>query len=193
VRARRGLGRWLRSTFPFGARVSSLYWRGENVNAIQMLEKQHREVEDLFGKYDAAGDGAKKTKERILRRIADAVALHSELEEKIFYPESKASETEELLREAVEEHLSVKRVIADLLESDPEDEQLDARMNVLKEQIEHHVEEEEGRLFPQVKKVHSKQELEEQGERMQQLAKEIEARGEPSKAIPGQTDAPSHI
>jgi iron-sulfur cluster repair protein YtfE (RIC family) len=64
---------------------------------------------------------------------------------------------------------------------------------VLKEQVEHHVEEEEQDLFPKVKKACSKQQLEDMGDRMQQLAEELEEQGSPSANIPGQTDAPSQI
>jgi hemerythrin superfamily protein len=167
--------------------------REEPVNAIEMLKQQHREVEELFEEFEGAGENAKKTKERVFQRIANALALHAELEEKLFYPESKTDETEEMLRESVEEHLSVKRVIADLLQAGPEDEQFDARVKVLKEQVEHHVEEEEGELFPKVQKASSDEELEDLGNRMQQMAEELEEEGEPSKNIPDQTDAPSQI
>jgi hemerythrin superfamily protein len=169
--------------------------REDAVNALKLLEDQHREVEDLFEEFESAGEGAKKTKERIFKQIADSMAVHAEIEEKIFYPEAKeaSEELEELLREAVEEHLSVKRIIADLLQTGPEDEQFDARVKVLKEQIEHHVEEEEGELFPQVKKDCDERTLEDMGSRMEQMAQELEAQGEPSRQIPGQTDQPSQI
>jgi hemerythrin superfamily protein len=165
------------------------------MNAIEMLKKQHREVEELFETLEGAGEGAMKTKERVFEQLADALAVHAEIEEKIFYPESKdaAADTEELLREAVEEHLSVKRVIADLMQTGPEDEQFDARCKVLKEQIEHHVKEEEEELFPKVKKACSKEQLEDMGERMKAMADELEELGQPSASIPDQTDAPSPI
>jgi hemerythrin superfamily protein len=163
------------------------------VNAIDLLEQQHREVEELFEEFEGAGDGAKKTKERLCREISDALAMHAEIEEKLFYPESKQKNTEEILRESVEEHLAMKRIIADLIESGPSDEQFEAKMKVLQEQVEHHVEEEEKELFPKVKKDLSKEELEDLGERMETLAEEIEAEGEPSKIIPGQTDSPAQI
>jgi hemerythrin superfamily protein len=165
------------------------------VNAIDMLKQQHREVEELFEEFESAGDGAKKTKERVCKQIADALALHAEIEEKIFYPESKqaAEDAEELLRESVEEHLAVKKLIADIMQSSVDDPQFDAKLTVLKEQVEHHVEEEEQDLFPKVKKACSKQQLEDMGDRMQQLAEELEEQGSPSANIPGQTDAPSQI
>ena len=163
------------------------------MNAIDLLEQQHREVEELFEEFEGAGDGAKKTKERLCREISDALAMHAEIEEKLFYPESKQENTEEILRESVEEHLSMKRILADLLESGPSDEQFDAKMKVLKEQVEHHVEEEEKELFPKVRKDLSKDQLDDLGERMQTMAEELEAKGEPSKEIPGQTDSAAHI
>ena len=163
------------------------------MNAIDLLEQQHREVEELFEEFEGAGDGAVKTKERLCREISNALAIHAEIEEKLFYPESKQANTEEILRESVEEHLAMKRIVADLLESAPSDDQFEAKMTVLKEQVEHHVEEEEKDLFPKVRKDLSKDELEDLGERMQTMAEELEAQGEPSKSIPGQTDSPAQI
>jgi hemerythrin-like domain-containing protein len=163
------------------------------VNAIDLLEKQHRDVEELFEKFEDAGDGAKKTKERLCLDISDQLAVHAELEEKIFYPESKQEDTEELLRESVEEHLSMKRLLAEILEGGTESEQFMARMKVLKEQVEHHVEEEEQELFPRARKALSREELEELGERMEELAEELFQEGEPSARIPGQADRPAEI
>jgi hemerythrin superfamily protein len=158
------------------------------VNAIEMLKKQHREVEDLFEQFEGAGENARKTKERLCREISDQLAVHAEIEEKIFYPESKQDKTEDMLRESVEEHLAMKRTLADIIESDIEDEQFDARMKVLQELVEHHVEEEEKELFPQVAKSCSKEELEEMGGRMEKMAEDLLLEGEPSKNVPGQTD-----
>lgn len=163
------------------------------MNAIDLLEKQHEEVEELFEDFEGAGEKARKTKERLCREISDALAIHAEIEEKIFYPESKQENTEAILRESVEEHLAMKRTLADLIESDVDDAQFDARMKVLREQVEHHVEEERSELFPKVKKNCSKDELEDMGARMQQMAEKLEEEGEPSKSVPGQTDEPAHI
>ncbi len=163
------------------------------MNAIDLLEQQHREVEELFEEFEGASDGAVKTKERLCHEISDALAIHAAIEEKLFYPESKQENTEDILRESVEEHLSMKRILADLIESGPSDEQFKAKMKVLQEQVEHHVEEEEKELFPKVRKDLSKDELEDLGERMQEMADELEAEGEPSKQVPGQTDSAAPI
>jgi hemerythrin superfamily protein len=163
------------------------------VNAIDLLKQQHRDVEDLFEEFEDAGEGAKKTRERLCREISDQLAVHAEIEEKLFYPESKQPETEDLLRESVEEHLAVKRLLAEIMEGGIEDEQFDARMAVLKEQVEHHVEEEEKELFPKVRKSCSKEELEDLGSRMDEMAKKLVEEGDPSAKIPDQTDHPAPI
>jgi hemerythrin superfamily protein len=163
------------------------------MNAIDMLKQQHREVEQLFERFGATGEGAAKTREKLCQQIGDALAVHAEIEEKIFYPESKQEDTEDLLRESVEEHLVVKRLVAEIMELEPADPQVAAKMKVLKEQVQHHVEEEESELFPLVEQECSAEELEEMGGRMQELAEELEEAGQPRASIPGQTDQPASI
>jgi hemerythrin-like domain-containing protein len=163
------------------------------MNAIDLLKQQHREVEELFEEFEQAGEGAKKTKERLCQQIGDALAVHATIEEKIFYPESKQENTEELLRESVEEHLAVKKLLADIMASDLDDPQFDAKIKVLKEQVEHHVEEEERELFPLVSKSCSEEDLEDMGSRMQEMADELEDEGQPRASIPQETDKPAPI
>src|SRR2546430_340977 len=99
------------------------------MNAIEMLEEQHRGVEDLFEEIEEA-EGAEK--QEIFAEIADQLVIHSAIEEKHFYPAVKARQTEDLLRESLEEHLAAKRIIADLLDLKVDDEQFDAKVDVLK-------------------------------------------------------------
>ncbi len=163
------------------------------MNAIDLLKQQHREVEELFEEFEQAGEGAKKTKEKLCQQIGDALAVHATIEEKIFYPESKQENTEELLRESVEEHLAVKKLLADIMQSDLDDPQFDAKIKVLKEQVEHHVEEEERELFPLVSQSCSEEDLEDMGNRMQEMADELEDEGQPRASIPQETDKPAPI
>ena len=165
------------------------------MNAIELLKQQHREVDELFEEFEGAGERAFKTRQKVCMQIADALAVHATIEEQIFYPEAKeaTAEVEDVLRESVEEHLSVKRLLAQLLETDAEDEQLEARVSVLKEQVQHHVEEEEKELFPKVKKACSAEQLEEMGGRMERMASQLKEEGHPSQAIPDQTDHPAPI
>ncbi|MFL5313128.1 MAG: hemerythrin domain-containing protein [Myxococcales bacterium] len=154
------------------------------MNAIDLLKQQHRQVEKLFAAIEKAGPDEK---EKLFDEVADALAVHAAIEEQHFYPATKDARTEELLQEAVEEHLSVKRIIADLLEMEPDDAQFDAKIKVLQEQVEHHVEEEETELFPKVQKLHSKDELEDLGVLMEQTAEELEEQGAPRMDVPKET------
>jgi len=154
------------------------------VNAIELLEAQHEEVESLFDRIEKANGEAKR---QLFEEIADDLAVHAAIEEKHFYPATRAARTEGLLQEAVEEHLSVKRIIADLLEMDPGEAQFDAKIAVLKEQVMHHVGEEEGELFPKVRKLLSEDELEDLGVVMEDLAEELKEGGAPRAAVPAET------
>ncbi len=154
------------------------------MNAIELLKTQHEEAKGLFDQIEAAED---EDKEELFEQLADALAVHATIEEKHFYPATRNARTEELLQEAVEEHLSVKRLIADLLDMSPEDAQFDAKVTVLREQVEHHVEEEEGELFPRVKKMFKEDELEDLGMVMEDMAEELKDAGAPRESVPAET------
>jgi hemerythrin superfamily protein len=155
------------------------------MNAIDFLKSQHREVEKLFAKIDNA-KGA-KSKQTIFETLADCLAAHATIEEHQFYPAVRAKRTEDILLESLEEHLGIKRVLADLLQLAPEDETFDAKIKVLKEQVEHHVGEEESDLFPKVKKILDKTELELLGRTLSAEFTKLQA-GRPRDAIPSETD-----
>ena len=155
------------------------------MNAIDLLEQQHREVKTLFKKYGNAV--AADEKRRLFEQIADDLAIHTAIEEKHFYPATKSARTIDLLQEAVEEHLQAKRIIADLLEMDADDAQFDAKMEVLREEIDHHVEEEESELFPKVQRLLGDDELEDLGMVMEDLAQELKEDGSPRETVPFET------
>jgi hemerythrin superfamily protein len=159
------------------------------MDAIEMLKGQHREVEGLFAKFEQLGDNAAKSKQSIVDKIADALAMHATIEEKHFYPAVKAKRTEDILLEALEEHLGIKRVIADLLKIQASDETFDAKVKVLKEQVEHHVKEEESDLFPKVRKVLDKAELTSLAATMERTMKVLLEKGDARKAVPAETRA----
>jgi hemerythrin superfamily protein len=162
------------------------------MNAIKLLEQQHREVEELFAQFEDASDSEIESKQQLVKKIMDALAAHAAIEERIFYPATKDARTEELLHEAVEEHLGAKRIIADLLDQGLDDAVFKAKVKVLQEQIEHHVAEEEKELFPKVKKLLGGEELDELGERMQEMHAELIGE-KPRMQIPGETDEAAHI
>jgi len=155
------------------------------MNAIELLESQHREVEDLFEEIEDTDD--LEAKADLFEQLADKLAIHAAIEEHHFYPAVKEKRTEDILLESLQEHLAVKRVLADLLENDVEDETFDAQLKVLNETVSHHVEEEEDDLFPKVRKILSKDQLEAVGQAMSLEQSELEEKGSPHEAIPRET------
>jgi iron-sulfur cluster repair protein YtfE (RIC family) len=142
------------------------------MDPIQLLKKQHREVEALFKKI--AKTGSAEQRRALLDELASNLKLHMTIEEAIFYPavqELPTKKAEKMALEAYEEHAVVKLVLAELPGVDPEDERFDAKMTVLSELIEHHVEEEEDEMFKTAKKLGTA-ELNALGDRM---AVEVEA------------------
>ena len=123
-------------------------------DAIKLLTKDHREVEALFKKFEGAKDDDSE-KADIVAQICEALSVHAEIEEEIFYPaarEALSEKGEDLLDEAEVEHASIKSFVAQLEEAEPDEELYDAKVKVLTEYVKHHVKEEEGELFPKVKK-----------------------------------------
>ena len=114
--------------------------------------------------------------------------MHAAIEERHFYPSVKRRATEDMLLEAVEEHLGVKRVIADMLELDGDDETFEAKAKVLKDLVEHHVEEEEKQLFPKVQKLLDADEFEAIGDEMASTMEELLENGNPREAVPSETE-----
>jgi hemerythrin superfamily protein len=120
-------------------------------DAIALLKEDHREVEKLFKDFEGAkGDGRKA---KLAQKICLELTVHTTIEEEIFYPACEGKVDEDLLKEAFVEHDAAKLLIAEIEAGDGKsDDFFDAKVQVLSEQIEHHVKEEEGELFPQVRK-----------------------------------------
>jgi len=120
-------------------------------DAIALLKDDHRKVEKLFKDFEGAkGDGRK---ERLARQICMELVIHTKIEEEIFYPALEGKLEEDMLSEAKVEHDSAKLLIAEIEAGNGEsDEYFDAKVTVLQEQVEHHVEEEEKEMFPEVRK-----------------------------------------
>ncbi len=141
------------------------------MNAIQLLESQHREIEALFAEIDLQKDPADKR--AVFKQIADALAMHAAIEEMHFYPAVRDLRTEDILLESMEEHLGIKRVIADLLRTGAAQETFDAKIKVLRDQVEHHVEEEEWDLFPKVERIFNHDDLQLLAEAMQREQEQL--------------------
>jgi len=122
-------------------------------DAIALLKADHKKVEGLFAQYEkASGDGRK---EKLALEICMELTVHTEIEEKIFYPACEGVVEKDLLDEAYVEHDGAKVLIAEIEAGGPSDDFYDAKVKVLSEMIEHHVEEEEKRvegMFAQARK-----------------------------------------
>jgi len=120
-----------------------------SVSAIDLLEEDHQEVDGFFDEYETLEDAGEK--ERMALKICLALTVHTQIEEEIFYPAIReAIDKSELIDEAIVEHASAKQLIAEIEEMDPADELYDAKVKVLGEQVRHHIEEEEDKLFPEI-------------------------------------------
>lgn len=122
-------------------------------DALQMLADDHRKVEDLFEKYENARGASAQAK--IVRQICEELTIHTMIEEQVFYPAVRDKVEDDMMDEAQVEHDSAKALILSLLRAEPGEEFYEAKVSVLKEQVEHHVYEEErqrGSLFAQVRK-----------------------------------------
>ena len=130
--------------------------RVEAKTPMHLLKQDHRTVKELFSEYGKLGDGSREDKERLFREINEELTIHAEIEERLFYPavrDVKTDEAEDLVNEAVEEHLIVKTLLEECSALQPGEAQFDAKMKVLRDTVEHHAAEEEKEMFPQAKKL----------------------------------------
>jgi hemerythrin superfamily protein len=139
-------------------------------DAIQLLEQDHREVEQFLEAFEESADS--KEKSELAQKICVALTVHAEIEEQRFYPKARrAIEETDLLDEAEVEHTSVKQLIAEIEKMSPRDRLFEAKVKVLGEYVKHHVKEEENELFPKVKD--SKMDLARIGEDLSELKLEL--------------------
>ena len=154
------------------------------MDAIVLLKDDHKTVEKLFKQFEKAGDNAAKTKRELVDQIIEELSVHAYIEEQIFYPVAREAvpETEDHVKESLEEHHIVKWVLEELRDMDPEDERFDAKVTVLMENVRHHVEEEEQEWFPEVRKELGRKKLQELGDRLEKA--KIDAPRQPRPQAP---------
>lgn len=150
------------------------------MDPIELIKEDHRRVEALFEEYEAFGDDAYAQKAELVATIIDELEAHTEMEETIAYPvfrEAFDDEGDKKVEEAYAEHDVAKNLMEDLKTLDPQDPQFDAKVKVLKENIEHHVGEEEDDLLPSAEENVSGEEMARIGQEMQAFkdAREDEA------------------
>jgi hemerythrin superfamily protein len=163
--------------------LRKLFGKETTTDVLEILAAQHAEVDMLFEKLEKK-EGDRRA---LFTELADKLAAHATVEEKIFYPAAMAKQTEELLGEAVEEHLSIKRLLADMIAISPSDDAFDAKLSVIKEQVTHHAHrEEEAKLFPKLKSLLSSDERAAIGNEVLAMFEELML-AHPYKSVPRET------
>ncbi len=147
-------------------------------NAFDVLEEDHREVEEWFDEYDELNDSDEDRKTELAEKICIALKVHAQIEEEIFYPQAReASQDNDLIDEAVVEHATVKNLIGEIEGMEVDEELYDAKIRVLGEMVKQHIKEEEEELFPELQS--TKMDLDAVGkelaERKQELMAEMQA------------------
>lgn len=154
-------------------------------DVVALLVQQHREVERLLqGLVDCEDESQRK---RLLHQATDELAVHVGAEETVMYPAVRAGRTEDILLESLEEHLSLKRLVADLLALDPTDTTFTPKCKVLEEQARHHHQEEEEHLFPAVQRLLDAEARSRLGQRVLEHEQALRAEGEPRRLMAAQT------
>ncbi len=149
------------------------------MDAIALLKADHDKVKKILQDLDSTTERGVKTRQELFTKVKQELEVHEAIEEEIFYPALKDHpKAKELVLEAYEEHHVVDMVMAEIAEVPFEDETWGAKLTVMKENVEHHIEEEEGEMFKQARQVFSDDELEELGERMKARKDELLAGGQ---------------
>ena len=143
------------------------------MNAFALLKADHKKVAGILEKLDSTTERGVKTREELFTQLKTELDVHARIEETIFYPAlEEAEETRDITLEAFEEHRLVKQLLGELEKMSKDSEEWTAKFTVLKENVEHHVEEEESDMFPKARKVLSDDQAETLGTRLEEAKKE---------------------
>ena len=146
------------------------------MDAMTLLREDHRKVKKLLAKIESTTERGVKTRQDLFTKVKQELVVHEAIEEEIFYPALKQHpKTQEIAMEAYEEHHVVDTVMAEIEGVAYDDETWGAKFKVMKENLEHHIEEEEGEMFKQARQVFDDAELENLGNRMEMRKKELQA------------------
>lgn len=156
------------------------------MDAITLLKQDHEKVKKLMDELEKTTERGVKTREELFGKLMQELTVHEKIEEEIFYPAVKeraeTKKVEELIAESYEEHHFVDVVAAELKTTPFDAEEWAAKFKVMKENVEHHaIEEEEGKLFPKVKRAFSAEELEDLGTQMLELKQSMLAGERPEQ------------
>lgn len=152
--------------------------RGRANDATALLAKDHKDVKALFRRYEklAKSDADASEREELAAQICEMLEVHTTVEEEIFYPAVREAQVDaDLLDEAEVEHASAKDLISQIRSMSPDDDLYDAKVSVLGEYVNHHVEEEEGQMFPKARR--AKVDLEGLGEQIKSRKQALQSEG----------------
>lgn len=158
------------------------------MNAIELLDTQHRDVDELFAQLES-GSGTPKVRQKLFDDLADMLAIHASIEELHFYPAVKAAKTEENIEHSLDEHLDIKRKLSVCMATSVASDKFLARLRALKQEVQHHVKDEREELFPKVRRIFDDDQLEALGQEMTSTMAELQ-KGHPRRDVPLQTMAP---
>jgi iron-sulfur cluster repair protein YtfE (RIC family) len=148
----------------------------ENMNAFELLKEDHARVSAIFEKLEPTTERALKTREELFTKLKNELDVHTQIEEQLVYPVLKEEEeTRDITLEGIEEHKVVKTLLQEMEAMPVDSEEWTAKLTVLKESVEHHVEEEEGEMFPKARKALPKEKIEELGARIEAAKKRLSA------------------
>jgi hypothetical protein len=140
------------------------------MDAITLLKTDHDRVKKMLDEGETTTERGVKTRTELLQTLKLEMVVHERIEEEIFYPALKQHpKARDIVLEGYEEHHVVDEIMGELEATDVSDETWGAKFKVMKENIEHHIEEEEGEMFKDARQVFDRQELEDLGARMQEL------------------------
>ena len=152
------------------------------MNAFQLLKEDHKKVSGIFQQLEPTTERALKTREELFTKLKQELDIHTQIEETIFYPAIKdAHETREITLEGFEEHHVVKMLLGELEAMPVDTEEWAAKLKVLQENVEHHVEEEEEEMFQKARQVLSEEEINTLGAQMEEMKKRLQ----PNKSSAG--------
>ena len=149
------------------------------MDALKLLKQDHDLVKKMLAEGEATTERGEKTRTELFARLKSELEIHERIEEEILYPQLRDHpKSQEIALEAYEEHHVVDEIMGELEATDVTDETWSAKFKVMKENIEHHIEEEEGEMFKQARQVFSDDELEELGDRMKARKDQLLAGGQ---------------
>ena len=146
------------------------------MNAIRLLTDDHDKVKKLLADGEKTGESSPEKRRSIFEEIKREMTVHEQIEEQIFYKELREHpKAKDLVLEGIEEHNLVDTIMGELELTEPTDEYWGAKFKVMRENIEHHIKDEEGEMFPTARKVFDRDELEELGTRMDEMKQQAAA------------------